>query len=132
MTKITAKHNILTKKNEHKHEISGDPDDPEMVMEVWIRDITFLDVQKAAQSMFQMDGDDVSLNLEGYWNFALGNWVVRTNPELTLDEMANLNAYVGQQIASLLPKPDELAEAMQGGFTKANSGRFSNFYRRRK
>ena len=33
----------------------------------------------------------------------------------------NLNAYVGQQIASLLPKPDELAEAMQGGFTKANS-----------
>ena len=121
MTKITEKHNILTKKNEHKHEISTDPDGPEMVMEVWIRDITFLDVQKAAQSMFQMDGEEVSLDLEGYWNFALGNWVVRTNPELTLDEMANLNAYVGQQLASLLPKPDELAETMQGGFTKASS-----------
>jgi hypothetical protein len=121
MTKITEKHNILTKKNEHKHEIGVDPDDPDTVMEVWIRDITFLDVQKAAQSMFQMDGDDVSLNLEGYWNFALSNWVVRTNPELTVDEMENLNAYVGQQIASLLPKPDELAETMQGGFTKASS-----------
>jgi hypothetical protein len=118
---IVEKQAILTKKSEHKHEIGTDPDDPEMVMEVWIRDITFLDIQKAAQSMFQMDGDDVSLDLEGYWNFALSNWVVKTNPELTPEEMKNLNAYVGQQIASLLPKPDELAEAMQGGFTKANS-----------
>ena len=67
---IVEKQAILTKKNENKHEIGTDPDDPEMVMEVWIRDITFLDIQKAAQSMFQMDGDDVSLDLEGYWNFA--------------------------------------------------------------
>tara|TARA_Y100000004_G_scaffold144971_1_gene165307 strand:- start:176 stop:448 length:273 start_codon:yes stop_codon:yes gene_type:complete len=90
-------------------------------MEVWVRDITFFDVQKAAQSMFSMDGDDVSLNLDGYWRYAFSEWVVNTNPQLTVDEMLNLNAYVGQQIASLLPKPDELAEAMQGGFTKANS-----------
>lgn len=84
------------------------------MMEVWVRELTFFDVQQAAQSMFQMDGDDVSLNLEGYWRYAFSNWVVRTNPELTVDDMMNLNAYVGQQIASLLPKPDELAEAMQG------------------
>tara|TARA_R110002020_G_scaffold201043_6_gene403506 strand:+ start:529 stop:801 length:273 start_codon:yes stop_codon:yes gene_type:complete len=90
-------------------------------MEVWVRDITFFDVQKAAQSMFSMDGDDISLNLDGYWRYAFSEWVVRTNPDLTVDEMMNLNAYVGQQIAFLLPKPDELAEAMQGGFTKANS-----------
>ena len=121
MTKIVEKQDILTKKNEQRHEIGVDPNDGDAVMEVWIREITFLDVQKAAQSMFQMDGDDVSLDLEGYWNYALSNWVVRTNPELTAEEMTNLNAYVGQQIASLLPKPDELAEAMQGGFTKANS-----------
>jgi len=92
-----------------------------MKMEVWVRDITFFDVQKAAQSMFSMQGNDVSLNLDGYWRYAFSEWVVRTNPELTVDDMMNLNAYVGQQIASLLPKPDELAEAMQGGFTKANS-----------
>ena len=45
----------------------------------------------------------------------------RTKPSLTVEEITNLNAYVGQQIASLLPKPDELAEAMQGGFTKASN-----------
>jgi len=118
---IVEKQAILTKKNERRHEISVDADDPEMVMEVWVRDISFLDVQHAAQSMFQMDGDSISLDLEGYWNYALSNWVVRTNPSLTVEEITNLNAYVGQQIASLLPKPDELAEAMQGGFTKASN-----------
>ena len=118
---IVEKQAILTKKNERKHEIAVEPDNPDVVMEVWIREISFLDIQKAAQSMFQMDGDDVSLDLEGYWNYALSNWVTRTNPELSVDAMQNLNAYVGQQIASLLPKPDELAEVMQGGFTKANN-----------
>tara|TARA_R100001510_G_C7583368_1_gene155546 strand:+ start:463 stop:741 length:279 start_codon:yes stop_codon:yes gene_type:complete len=92
-----------------------------MKMEVWVREITFFDVQKAAQSMFSMQGDDVSINLDGYWRYAFKEWVVRTNPDLSVEEMMSLNAYVGQQIAALLPKPDELAEAMQGGFTKANS-----------
>ena len=118
---IVEKQAILTKKNERKHEVRTDPDDPDMVMEVWVRDISFLDVQKAAQSMFQMDGTNITLDLEGDWSYALSNWVVRTNPELTTQELTNLNAFVGQQIAALLPKPDEMAEAMQGGFTKANS-----------
>ena len=118
---IVEKQAILKKKNEQKHEIKVDPDDPEQIMEIWIRDITFFDVQKAAQSMFSMQGDDVSINLDGYWRYAFKEWVVRTNPDLSVEEMMSLNAYVGQQIAALLPKPDELAEAMQGGFTKANS-----------
>tara|TARA_R110000744_G_scaffold367350_2_gene476768 strand:+ start:1137 stop:1454 length:318 start_codon:yes stop_codon:yes gene_type:complete len=103
-----------------KHEIMVDEDDSEAVMEVWIRDTTFLDVQKAAQTMFVVNDDGVQLDLEAYWSYAFTNWVVGTNPELTTDELKQLNAYAGEQLASLLPKPDELAEAMQGGFTKAN------------
>ena len=119
--KVANKNKILTKKNEHQHKISADPDDPDSVMEVWIREITFLDVQKAAQMMFVVGGDGVTLDLEAYWKYAFTNWVVGTNPELGGEGMTQLNAYVGEQLASLLPKPDELAEAMQGGFTKANS-----------
>jgi hypothetical protein len=115
------KQNLLAKKNEQRHEIRVDKENPDLMMEVWIRELTFFDVQQAAQSMFQMADGEVSLNLEGYWRYAFSNWVVRTNPELTIDDMMSLNAYVGQQIASLLPKPDELAEAMQGGFTKASN-----------
>ena len=118
---IVDKQNLLAKKNEQRHEIRVDKENADLMMEVWIRELTFFDVQQAAQSMFQMADGEVSLNLEGYWRYAFSNWVVRTNPELTIDDMMSLNAYVGQQIASLLPKPDELAEAMQGGFTKASN-----------
>ena len=118
---IAEKNKILTKKNDHQHEIRADPDDPEVTMLVWIREITFLDVQKAAQTMFVVGTDGVSLDLEAYWNYAFTNWVVGTEPELTADEMTQLNAYVGEQLSALLPKPDEMAEAMQGGFTKANN-----------
>ena len=118
---IVDKEKLTTKKSEQRHELRVDRDNPDLMMEVWVREITFFDVQQAAQSMFQMKDEEVSLNLEGYWKYAFTNWVVRTNPELSVEEMLSLNAYVGQQIASLLPKPDELAEAMQGGFTKANN-----------
>ena len=118
---IANKESILAKKNEQRHEVQTDRDNPESVLEVWVRDITFFDIQKAAQSMFLLEGDEVSLDLEGYWRYAFTNWVVRTNPELSPDELRQVNAYVGEQIAALLPKPDELAEAMQGGFTKANN-----------
>jgi hypothetical protein len=118
---IVEKQAILKKKSEQKDEIRVDPEDHEQIMEIWIRDITFFDVQKAAQNMFLMDGNDVSLDLQGYWNHAFSEWVVKTNPELSPSELLEINAYAGQQIAALLPKPDELAEAMQGGFTKANN-----------
>ena len=118
---IVDKEKLTAKKNEQRYELCVDRDNPDLMMEVWVREITFFDVQQAAQSMFQMKDEEISLNLEGYWKYAFTNWVVRTNPELSVDEMLSLNAYVGQQIASLLPKPDELAEAMQGGFTKANN-----------
>ena len=106
---IVEKQAILKKKSEQKYEIKVDPDDHEQIMEIWIRDITFFDVQKAAQNMFLMDGNDVSLDLQGYWNHAFSEWVVKTNPELSPSELLEINAYAGQQIAALLPKPDELA-----------------------
>jgi hypothetical protein len=122
MTQIANKENILTKRNERRHEIRVDRDNDDVIMEVWIRDINFFDVQNAAQSMFTIQGDgSASLNLEGYWRYAFSNWVVRSNPSLTPDEMLELNAYAGEQLANILPKPDQLAEMMQGGFTNANN-----------
>jgi len=118
---IVDKNQILTKKNNEKHEIKVDPNNPDAVMEVWIRETTFLDIQRAAQEMFDMTGGEVTLNLESYWRYAFANWIVETNPSLTPQEMTQLTTYVGEQIASVLPRPEELAEAMQGGFTKANN-----------
>jgi len=121
MPQIANKEAILKKKNEQRHEVQVDPENPDSVMEVWVRDITFFDVQNAAQRMFLMKDGEATLDLASYWRYAFSHWIVKTNPDLNVSELMELNAYVGDQISSLLPKPDELAEAMQGGFTKAIS-----------
>ena len=120
MTKtVVANKNLLMRRNdEQKHEIGIDPDDPNLVMEVWVRDVSFFDIQKAAQEMFDITKDgQMSLNLEGYYKYAFTNWVVRTNPNLSTDELMKLKGYVGEQISALLPSPNELGEMMSGGFT---------------
>jgi hypothetical protein len=101
-----------------KHKIRVDPDDENAIIEVWVREISFLDIQAAAQEMFLVLNGDVALNLKGYWQFAFTHWVTKTNPSLTTEEMLSLKGYVGEQLSKVLPQPNEMAEALQGGFTK--------------
>ena len=116
-TILTDKNRILRKNNDTKHTVRVDPEDDSLVMDVWIKDTSFLDIQKAAQEMFNVGADgNVSLNLEGYWRFAFNTWITKTNPLLTKDELLNLKGFAGESISKLLPSPDELAKAMQGGF----------------
>ena len=120
MTKpqIVKNKSLLLKKNDvTKHEIRVDPNDENLVMEVYVRDVSFLDIQAAAQEMFVISNGDVSMNLKGYWKFAFSNWITETNPALTSGELISLSGYVGEQISKVLPQPNEIAEALQGGFT---------------
>jgi len=120
--KIVENKNLLMRTNkEKKYEIPVDPDDPELIMEVWVRDISFLDIQRAAQEIFDVAKDgQMALNLEGYWKYAFSTWVTKTNPNLSQDDLMNLTGYVGEQIAALLPNPEQLGQMMSGGFTKGD------------
>jgi hypothetical protein len=119
---VVDKNKLLRQTNETMHTIPIDPDDPDAVMEVWIRDISFFDIQRATQELFDIGGGgELSLNLEAYWRFAFTSWIVKTNPTLSTDEILNLKGDVGNAISSLLPSPDELAQTVQGGFTKGDS-----------
>lgn len=120
-TVIQNKSLLLKNDTATKHTIGVDPDDESVVMEVWIKDISFLDIQAAAQRMFLVEKGDVTLQLEAYWRFAFSNWISKTNPSLTVDELCSLKGFIGEQISQILPQPNELAEAMQGGFTNQNS-----------
>lgn len=120
-TVIQNKSLLLKNDTATKHTIGVDPDDESVVMEVWIKDISFLDIQAAAQRMFLVEKGDVSLQLEGYWRFAFSNWISKTNPSLSVDELCSLKGHIGEQVSKILPQPNELAEAMQGGFTNPSS-----------
>lgn len=119
---IVSNKSLLLKNNDTiKHTVQVDPDDESQVMEVWVRDISFLDIQNAAQKMIRVQKGDVTLDLAGYWEYALSNWITKTNPELSSKELLSLKGYVGEQITRVLPQPTEMAEAMQGGFMKPTS-----------
>ena len=90
-------------------------------MHVWIRDLSFLDIQNAAQTMFNIVDGEISFNLSGYWEYAFEHWITRTDPELTKAEILSMKGYVGEQISRVMPQPNDIAEAMQGGFTKPSS-----------
>jgi hypothetical protein len=108
----------LTNNETTKHEIRIDPNDDTQVIEVWVRDISFLDIQAAAQQMLRVEKGDVTLDLAGYWQFAFSNWITKTNPDLSVKELLSLKGYIGEQVCKILPQPQEMAEALQGGFTK--------------
>lgn len=114
---ITDKNLILKNNETKKYVVSVDPDDESLNMEIWVRDITFLDIQAAAQRMIAVDNGEVSLDLEAYWNFAFTNWITKTNPSLSQDELKEIKGYVGEQISKNLPQPSDLMMTLQGGFT---------------
>jgi len=61
--KLVNNKSLLLKKNDiTKHEIRIDPNDEDLVMEVYVRDVSFLDIQAAAQEMFVISNGDVSMN----------------------------------------------------------------------
>jgi hypothetical protein len=122
MAKKIVNKNLLLKNDELiKHKVRADPDDEDAIFEVWIKEISFLDIQSAAQRMFVVKDGDVSMSLSGYWEFAFSNWIVKTNPSLSKEELLSLKGYVGEQISKVLPQPNDLAEVLQGGFTKQGS-----------
>jgi hypothetical protein len=117
MTQVVTDKSLLLKTNdETKHVVPVNPDDPSQVIEVWVRDISFLDIQDAAQKMVFVQNGEISLSLKAYWEHAFSNWIVRTNPSLTGAELLSLKGPIGEAVSRVLPQPNEIAEAMQGGF----------------
>lgn len=58
---VVDKNKLLRQTTETKHEIPIDPDDPDAVMEVWIRDISFFDIQLATQELFDIGQNGIYL-----------------------------------------------------------------------
>ena len=59
----------------------------------------------------------LKFDLHAYWRYAFTHWIVDTNPALTPKEILDLKGYVGDQIAKILPKPNEILEDMTGKLT---------------
>jgi hypothetical protein len=106
---------LLNNGKTNAHSILVDPDNPNLVMMVEVRDLTFLDMQNAIKSFINLTASgEVEIDLAGYWKYMYEKCIVSTTPPLTQTQLTGLNSYVGSQLSAVLPQPGELLSGPLG------------------
>ena len=79
----------------------------EEYLKVWTKEPTWLEVDKAMNSMMKIDAkkQDMDIDLNAMFKFMVENFVVKTEPNLSAIDILRLTPYVGNQIKEILPNP---------------------------
>ena len=111
MEKKTLKNkNLLFAPTESQvHYIKGAPDSEEYV-KGWIKEPTFLQLEKAQAKLINLNSrtKDISLEMDTLFRYLWEAFVEKTEPSLSAIEILRLNPYVGNQIKEILPDPFSL------------------------
>ena len=111
-TIVSDINNLMVSPAAREHKVRVDAEDESLVMKVWVKDLTFLQMQEAVKSFVSIDaGGGVDLDLAGYWKYMKDKCIERTEPNLSKTQMMGLSAYVGQQLTALLPQPQDIVSA---------------------
>tara|TARA_R110002020_G_scaffold100813_3_gene237980 strand:- start:1333 stop:1707 length:375 start_codon:yes stop_codon:yes gene_type:complete len=79
----------------------------EECLKVWVREPTWLEVEKALTTLMKIDAKSqgLDIDLNGMYRYLVEKFVVRTEPSLTTIELIRLNPYIGNQLKEILPNP---------------------------
>tara|TARA_R110002020_G_scaffold464028_1_gene684377 strand:- start:419 stop:793 length:375 start_codon:yes stop_codon:yes gene_type:complete len=105
--KIVTDKNVLFALTEPTlHYIKVAPESEEY-LKVWVKEPTWLEVDKAVNSVMKIDAkrQDMELDLNGMFRFMVENFIVKTEPSLSAVDILRLTPYVGTQIKEILPNP---------------------------
>ena len=105
--KIVTDKNVLFALTEPTlHYIKVAPESEEH-LKVWVKEPTWLEVDKAVNSVMTIDAkrQDMELDLNGMFRFMVENFIVKTEPSLSAVDILRLTPYVGNQIKEILPNP---------------------------
>ena len=88
------------------HYIKVAPESDEY-LKVWVKEPTWLEVDKAMNSVMEIDAknQDMKLDLNAMFRFMVENFVVKTEPSLSAIDILRLTPYVGNQLKEVLPNP---------------------------
>ena len=91
-------------------------EEKEEYLKVWVKEPTWLEVDKAMNSMMKIDtrNQDMELDLNAMFKFMVENFVVKTEPQLSAIDILRLTPYVGNQIKEILPNPFTAFEGDEG------------------
>ncbi len=88
------------------HYIRVAPDSDEY-LKVWIKEPTFLQLEKAQAKLINLNSrtQDISLEMDTLFRYLWEAFVDKTEPQLSPVEFIRLTPYVGNQIKEILPDP---------------------------
>ena len=97
------------------HYIKVAPESDEY-LKVWVKEPTWLEVDKAMNSVMKIDAknQDMELDLNAMFRFMVENFIVKTEPNLSSVDILRLTPYVGNQLKEVLPNPFTVMEDDKG------------------
>lgn len=93
------------------HYIKVDPNSDEY-LKVWIKEPTWLEVDKAINSLMKIDvkSQDMKMDMNAMFKYMMENFIVKTEPNLSAIDMLKLSPFVGNQLKEILPNPLDIGE----------------------
>ena len=85
----------------------------EEYLKVWVKAPTWLEVDKAMNSVMKINTKTqaMDLDLNAMFRYMVENFIVKTEPSLTTIDILRLTPFVGNQLKEVLPNP---FDAMSG------------------
>ena len=79
----------------------------EEYLKVWVKEPTWLEVDKAMNSMMKIDAkrQDMDIDLNAMFRYMVENFVAKTEPHLSVVDILRLTPFVGNQLKEILPNP---------------------------
>lgn len=109
MPKIADPMSLLVNSQAVEHEIQADENDPNVVMKVWVKELSFMQLQDAIKTFVNLSAaGSVDIDLANYWKYMFAEAVEKTEPRLTIPQMLSLRPFIANQITALLPQPQDL------------------------
>ena len=112
---------LLTDAGSTRHEVPVDPENPNIVMYVWVKEMSFMDTQKAVKEFVSLDpaNGELNIDLASYWKYMFMSCIEKTEPEMSKAQLLAMKPYVAQQITHHLPQPQDLVAApLEDGLTE--------------
>lgn len=103
---VSNKSSLFAASDSTLHYVKVSPDSEEY-LKVWIKEPTFLQLEKAQAKLIHINTttNDISLEMDTLFRYLWEAFVEKTEPALSTIEVLRLSPYIGSQIKEILPDP---------------------------
>ncbi len=108
---ITDKSVLFAQTEPTLHYIKVAPESDEY-LKVWVKDPSWLEVDKAMNSLMNIDAKSQSMDIDlnAMFRYMVDNFIAKTEPSLTTIDILRLTPYVGNQLKEILPNPLDMGD----------------------